>query len=71
MPFRVRWTEPSGAKFGDAATAKAAFEKYLEMQGKGYAGVEVRDDAGKKLTTDELQRLILLDTRKRLDASRP
>jgi hypothetical protein len=68
MPFKVRWTEPTGAKVIDAATAKEALENYVEVLGKGFAAVEARDDSGRKMKHDDLIQLMAIDTRNRLDA---
>lgn len=64
MAFRVRWTDQRGAVWEPSLTAKAALHRYIEMLGKGYAGVEVYDDSGKKLTSDELTQLMLIETGK-------
>ena len=62
MSFKVRWTEPGGAKAFDAATAKNAMEKYVEVLRQGFAAIEIRDDSGRKIKPDEMAQLVVLET---------
>jgi hypothetical protein len=61
MPYQIGWTEPSGARLHSTSSAKIALEMYIELLGKGYARVEVRDGSGMKLAEDDLLRLMVLE----------
>jgi hypothetical protein len=61
MPYQIGWTEPSGARLHSTMSAKTALEMYIELLGKGYARVEVRDGSRTKLTEEDLLRLMALE----------
>jgi hypothetical protein len=65
MPYRIAWTEPSGMRLHSTLSAQTALEMYVELLGKGYARVEVRDDSGMKLAEDDMLRLMALEKKGR------
>ena len=60
MPFKVTATSAGGVIRQTWPTASEALTQYVEYQDKGYQKIEVRDDAGRLLTFDQLANLALL-----------
>jgi hypothetical protein len=57
MPFIITGDKPGGAAKFDAATAKNAVDKVLELETQGYESIVVKDGTGRTVSLDELSAL--------------
>ena len=61
MAYRVGWAGPNGMHSETVATAKVALTKYLQLLDEELSWTEVRNEAGIKLSSDDLAHLAALE----------
>jgi hypothetical protein len=57
MPFIITGDNTGGATKFDAATARSAVDKVLELETQGYERIVIKDGVGRTISLDELSAL--------------